>query len=146
MNNIKSYELNQIKSFGDERGHLISFEKDKNCPFEVKRCFYIFDTNGSNVVRGAHANRFSKFLMVALTGSCKVRVDTGRQTEEFVLDNPHNALFMDKMVWKEMYDFSSDCVLMVLSNEIYNENEYIRNYEEFKELISNSEKTILNVS
>lgn len=131
---MKKYELINLTSHGDERGSLISFENGVNCPFDVKRCFYIYDTKGGNVVRGAHANRYSKFLLVVINGSCRVKIDTGKEINDVLLNNPMTALYLDKMVWKEMYEFSHNAVLMVLSNELYNENEYIRSYQKWKEI------------
>ncbi len=130
------YQLISLVSHGDERGSLISFEAGINCPFDVKRCFYIYDTKGGNVIRGAHANRRSKFLLVVINGSCRVKIDTGTKIDDVLLNNPMTALYLDKMVWKEMYEFSHNAVLMVLSNELYDETEYIRNYEEYKKEIS----------
>lgn len=128
---MKQYDLINLKAYEDERGNLIAFEQGANCPFDVKRCFYIYDTKKADTVRGAHANRRSQFLLVVIHGSCKVRIDTGKLKDEILLDSPKTALYLDKMVWKEMFDFSEGAVLMVLSNEKYDEGEYIRDYTEF---------------
>ena len=125
-----NYKLIDTKICGDERGHLIVFEKNMNCPFEVKRIFYIYGTKG-NVARGCHANRNSEFLLISINGSCKVKVDDGKTQEHVVLSNPHTALYLDKMLWKEMYDFSDDCILLVIASTNYEEKEYIRDYDEF---------------
>ena len=130
------YKLIDTKVFGDERGHLVSFEKDKNCPFDIKRSFYIFDTK-PNIIRGAHANRNSEFLMIAINGSCKVKIDNGKEKNIVSLNSPHQALYLNKMLWKEMYDFSYNAILLVLTNTLYDEKEYIRNYSEYlKEVIN----------
>ena len=125
--NYKEYIL---KDFGDERGALIPLEGGNNVPFEIKRTFYIYNTKPS-APRGAHANRNSEFLMVVLSGSCKVMITDGTNKEIIELNRPNQALYIDKMLWKEMYDFSYNAILLVLSNEKYNENEYIRNYDEY---------------
>lgn len=125
-----NYKLIDMKVFGDERGHLISFEKNVNCPFDVKRTFYIFDTK-PGVARGAHANINSEFLLVSINGSCKVKIDDGKKQEIVELNNPHQALYLDKMLWKEMYDFSYNAILLVLASTYYDEKEYIRDYGEF---------------
>ena len=132
------YSLIKLESYCDSRGGLISFEKNKNCPFDVKRCFYLFDTKGKNTKRGKHANIRSKFLLIVISGSCRVKIDTGKEKHDFLLNNPYEALYLDKMVWKEMYEFSHNMVLMVLSNEVYDENEYIRSYKAFKRMVSKS--------
>jgi dTDP-4-dehydrorhamnose 3,5-epimerase-like enzyme len=122
---------------GDERGGLIPFEKGKNVPFEVCRAFYIYDTKPSTP-RGAHANRKSEFLMVVISGSCKVLLDDGFEKKVVELNRPNQALWINKMIWKEMYDFSYNAILLVLSNEKYDETEYIRNYADFVEITKNS--------
>ncbi len=99
-------------------------------PFKVQRIFYIFDTKG-DIVRGCHANRESQFLMFCAKGSCRVQVDNGRTKSEVALTSPNVALYLDKMVWKEMQCFSNDAILVVLTNTLYDEKEYVRDYEEF---------------
>ncbi len=125
-----NYKLIETKVFGDEKGHLISFQKNSNCPFDIKRTFYIFDTV-PNIVRGQHANRNSEFLLIAISGSCKIKVDDGKNQEVIELKTPHHALYLPKMMWKEMYDFSYNAILLVLTNTLYDEKEYIRDYKEF---------------
>lgn len=129
-----NFKLFDLKNYGDERGALIPIEVGNNSPFEVKRIFYIYDTK-PGVARGCHANKNSEFIMIMISGSCKVKIKDGKTTEIINLNSPKQALYMDKMLWKEMYDFSYNAILLVLSNEHYNENEYIRNYDEFLELI-----------
>lgn len=125
-----NYKLIDMKVFGDERGHLVSFEKENNCPFDINRSFYIFDTK-PGIARGAHANRNSEFLMIPINGSCKVKIDDGKTQEIVDLNTPKQGLYLDKMLWKEMYDFSYNAILLVLTNTYYDEKEYIRDYEEF---------------
>ncbi|MBP3607922.1 MAG: WxcM-like domain-containing protein [Treponema sp.] len=125
-----------MKVFGDERGHLISLQKDNNCPFDIKRAFYIFDTK-PGVARGAHANRNSEFCLIVINGSCKVKIDDGKKQEIVELNDPKTALYLDKMLWKEMYDFSYNAMLLVLTNTLYDESEYIRNYYEFLKEVNN---------
>ena len=125
-----NYKLIDLKVFGNEKGRLVSFEKDKNCPFDVKRSFYIFDTE-PDVVRGSHANRNSEFLLIPINGSCKVKITDGKETEIVKLNTPRKALYLDKMLWKEMYDFSYNAILLVLTNTYYDEKEYIRDYKNF---------------
>ena len=126
-----NYKVIDLHAFEDSRGSLVALEKGQNCPFEVRRCFYIFDLKDSEVIRGAHANRRSEFLFVVVSGSCKVKIDSGKEQTEVTLSSPKQALYLDKMIWKEMYDFSEGAVLMVLSNLVYDETEYIRDYDEY---------------
>lgn len=131
--NIK-YKVYTLKNFGDDRGSLIPIEEGNNVKFKVKRVFYIYGTS-NDVRRGIHANKDSQFLMVVISGSCKVLVDDGFKREVIELNQPNQALYLDKMVWKEMYDFSKNAILLVISNQKYNENEYIRDYDEFVRMV-----------
>ena len=125
-----TYKLIDLHVNGDERGKLVAIEKGVNCPFEVKRAFYIFGARGETR-RGCHANRNSEFLLVALKGSCRVEFSDGNVKETILLNSPAQALWLGKMTWKEMYDFSEDAVLLVLASEKYDADEYIRDYQEF---------------
>ncbi|MFC4770321.1 sugar 3,4-ketoisomerase [Effusibacillus consociatus] len=124
---IKIYNF---KVMGDQRGSLVSLEGNKNLPFEIKRVYYIFHTLG-DVRRGCHAHKDLKQVLVCTSGSCKVLLDDGSTKKAVILDSPTKGLFLDKMIWREMYDFSPDCVLMVLASDYYDESDYIRNYSEF---------------
>ena len=110
---------------------LIAIEANKDIPFEVKRIFYIYGTDNS-AIRGQHANRKSEFVLVSVCGSCKVKTDDGHGNQEyFNLDSPTEGLYIPKLVWKDMYDFSPDCVLVCFSSEKYDSNEYIRDFDTF---------------
>lgn len=127
----KSWEILDLRVHGDERGKLVAIEGGVNCPFEVKRAFYIFGAQGE-ARRGKHANKNSEFLFIALKGSCRVEFSDGTETQQVLLNNPTQALWLGKMTWKEMFDFEDGTVLLVLSSEKYDANEYIRDYNEFK--------------
>lgn len=120
-----------FKIFDGNRGKLVSIESNKNIPFSIDRVFYIFGTDTDNTVRGKHANKESEFVMVCLSGSCKVLVKDGVRSKEFLLDSPHKGIYLPKMIWKEMFDFSKNCVLLVLSNMLYDSNEYINDFDEY---------------
>ena len=117
-------------SLGDERGELIALENNESVPFKIKRVYYILNTKKGEA-RGFHAHKALKQLAVCVAGSCRFVLDNGLEKEGVVLDSPLKGLIIDKMIWHEMYDFSEDCVLMVLADEAYDEGDYIRNYEEF---------------
>lgn len=127
---MRGYSLLNLQQLGDERGELIVVEGNRQIPLDIKRIFYIYNTD-SRVVRGQHANKYSEFVFVAVKGSCKVLVDNGSDKKQIILDKPYEGLYLEKMMWKEMYDFSEDCVLLVLSNKHYDATEYIRDYKEF---------------
>jgi|SRR5665648_642824 len=120
----------EFKQNGDERGHLVVVEGGKDIPFEIARVFYIYGSD-PDVIRGKHANHRSEFVLINVNGKSKVKVDNGFTTEVFELNKPHTGIYLPKMLWKDMYDFSSDSVLLVLSNEKYDSNEYIRDYQEY---------------
>lgn len=120
---------------GDERGKLVVIEGGQAIPFEIKRVFYIYESD-STVVRGQHANRESEFVLINVAGKSKVRITDGK--EEFVveLDKPMMGVYIPKMIWKDMYDFSSDSVLLVLASTHYNGKEYIRDYNEYLKIMN----------
>lgn len=132
-NNVKMLEFPQR---GDERGHLVIVEGMKDVPFEIKRIFYIYGSD-TDVVRGQHANKKSQFVLINVAGKSKVKVKDGLGNEAvFSLNRPHTGIYLPQMVWKDMYDFSDDSVLLVLSSEHYDPDEYIRDYAEFMKLVT----------
>lgn len=124
----------QFADLGDERGKLVVIEGGIAIPFDIKRVFYIYESD-STVIRGQHANRESEFVLINVAGKSKVRITDGK--EEFVveLNKPMMGVYIPKMVWKDMYDFSKDSVLLVLASTHYNGKEYIRDYNEYLESV-----------
>lgn len=122
--------LLSFEEHGDDRGTLIALEQNKNIPFEIKRCYYMFDTV-QGVRRGFHAHKTLKQVLVCVKGQCKVLLDDGKEKEHVSLDSPNKGLYIKSDIWREMYDFSEDAVLMVLASELYDESDYIRDYDEF---------------
>lgn len=122
----EKYKLINFNEFGDESGKLVAIENRKNIPFDIKRTFYIYGIK-EGIVRGQHANKISRFVLICLSGSCEVKVyDMEEKIEEnFVLDSPKKGLYLDRMIWKDMYNFSKDCVLLVLADSEYIKDEYI---------------------
>lgn len=124
---------------GDERGHLVIVEGMQDVPFEIKRIFYIYGSDAS-VVRGQHANRRTEFVLINVAGQSKVKVLDGKGNEAvFSLNRPHTGIYLPTMVWKDMYDFSPDSVLLVLASEHYDPDEYIRDYELFVKEVNQHE-------
>lgn len=124
-----------FSDLGDERGKLVVIEGEEAIPFAIKRVFYIYDSD-STVVRGQHANRESEFVLINVAGSSKVRITDG--TEEIIveLNRPMMGVYIPRMIWKDMYDFSSDSVLLVLASTHYDGKEYIRNYDEYMRIMN----------
>ena len=120
----------QFADLGDERGKLVVIEGNQSIPFDIKRVFYIYESDAT-VVRGQHANRDSEFVLINVAGQSKVRITDGK--EEFIveLNKPMMGVYIPKMIWKEIYDFSSDSVLLVLASTHYDGKEYIRDYEDY---------------
>lgn len=115
---------------GDERGSLLALEGNKNIPFDIKRVYYIYGTQ-NGVARGFHAHKELKQVAICLNGSCRFVMDNGIEKSDVVLNSPSQGLLIDTMQWHEMYDFSSDCILLVLASDHYDETDYIRHYEQF---------------
>lgn len=125
-----NYKIINFNQLGDERGHLVVVEGNKDIPFDIKRIFYIYGSD-TDVVRGMHANRDSEFVLINVSGTSKVKVKDCNEEVVVNLDHPHMGIYLGKMVWKEMYDFSKDSVLLVLASTHYSNEEYIRDYNEY---------------
>lgn len=128
-------KIMEFPDFGDERGNLVVVEGGIDIPFEVKRAFYIYGSD-AEVIRGRHANRKSEFVMINVSGKSKVKVDNGHEQKVIELNRPRMGLYLSTMVWKDMYEFSVDSVLLVLASEHYDAEEYIRDYDAFMEEIT----------
>lgn len=130
----------EFKQHGDERGKLVVIEGEKDVPFAIKRIFYIYGSD-KDVVRGSHANRKSSFVLINVCGQCRVRVADGMGSEAvYELNQPNMGLYLPTMTWKEMYDFSSDSVLLCIASEPYDPEEYIRDYDEFVKIVKGNSK------
>lgn len=140
MKNIEKVKMLEFPQNGDERGQLVVVEGGGNIPFDIKRVFYIYGSD-KDVVRGQHANRKTEFVLINVAGKSKVKIKDGEGNEIiFCLNRPHTGLYIPTMVWKDMYDFSEDSVLLCLASEHYDSSEYIRNYDEYVEEISKLHK------
>lgn len=129
--------LLDIQVLGDDRGHLNVLETYKNIPFPIQRVYYLTATK-SGISRGFHAHKELEQMAVCVAGQCRMVMNDGHSVDEVVLDSPSKVLHVGKMVWHEMHDFSEDCVLLVLASDYYDEQDYIRNYDEFLRLVSNA--------
>ena len=120
----------EFADLGDERGKLVVIEGNESIPFEIKRVFYIYGSDAT-VVRGQHANRQSEFVLINVAGTSKVRITDGKEEIIVELNKPMMGVYIPRMVWKDMYDFSEDSVLLVLASTHYDGSEYIRDYEQY---------------
>lgn len=126
-----------FQSLGDERGSLVAVEigMDKAVPFNIKRVYYIYHTE-QGVSRGHHAHKNLKQVAICVAGKCRMVLDDGANREEVWLDCPTKGLVIEDMVWREMHDFSKDCVLLVLASQHYDESDYIRDYDDFQNQVN----------
>lgn len=139
MHNMNKVQMLELPQRGDDRGHLVIAEGGTDVPFEIKRVFYMYGSD-KDVIRGQHANRKTEFVLINVAGTSKVKVKDGEGNEAiFCLNRPHTGIYLPTMVWKDMYDFSADSVLLVLASEHYDPKEYIRDYDEFVKEISNEQ-------
>ena len=135
MHNMNKVKMLEFPQKSDDRGHLVIVEGGIDIPFDIKRAFYIYGSD-HDVIRGQHANRKTEFVLINVIGTSKVKVKDGEGNEViYCLNNPNTGIYLPTMVWKEMYDFSEDSVVLVLASEHYDASEYIRNYDEFVKVI-----------
>ena len=123
-----------FQQHGEDRGMLVALEEYKDIPFEIKRVYYMYDTK-KNVHRGFHAHKSLEQILICIHGSCKVLLDNGTEKKIVSLEKPYEGLYIANNMWREMYDFSEDAVLMVLASEYYKEEDYIRDYNEFLRMV-----------
>ena len=133
---MKLIKLIDLPSLGDERGSLVAIEGNKNIPFDIKRVYYIFGTQ-KDIARGFHAHKELNQVAVCITGKCRMLLDNGNTKENVWMDSATKGVLIEDMVWHEMHDFSDDCVLLVLASDIYDESDYIRNYQAFIKAVNN---------
>ncbi|MHB2266555.1 sugar 3,4-ketoisomerase [Aliihoeflea sp. PC F10.4] len=128
--------LLKFRSLGDERGELVALEGERNIPFPIRRVYYMTGMKADEP-RGFHAHRKLQQVAICVAGRCRMVLDDGRAREEVWLDQPDVGLVIGDLVWREMHDFSSDCVLLVLASELYDEADYIRDYDAFLKVVQN---------
>lgn len=138
--NMNQVRMLEFAEYGDNRGHLVIIEGEIDIPFSIKRAFYIYGSK-TDVIRGQHANKKTQFVLINVAGKSKVRVRDGEGNEAiYCLNRPHTGIYLPTMVWKDMYEFSEDSVLLVLASEHYDPTEYIRDYDEFVKAIKEEEQ------
>ncbi len=128
-----------FQQHGDERGQLVALEEQKDIPFEIKRVYYMYDTK-EGVRRGYHAHKSLEQILICIHGSCKILMDNGQEKKVVSLEKPYEGLYISNNIWREMFDFSPDAVLMVLASDYYKEEDYIRNYDDFLKFVEEQNK------
>lgn len=124
---------------GDDRGQLVALEEFNDIPFEIKRVYYIYDT-AEGVRRGFHAHKSLEQILICIHGSCKILLDNGLEKKIVPLEKPYEGLYVSNNMWREMFDFSPDAVLLVLASNLYDESDYIRNYDDFINYVNQESK------
>jgi len=128
LDKCKIVELPKIQ---DERGNLTFIESGRHVPFDIKRMYYLYDIPGG-ASRAAHGHRRLHQFMVAMSGSFDITLNNGKDLRKYTLNRPYMGLYIPPMLWRDLDNFSSGAVCMVLASEYYDEDEYIRDYNEFK--------------
>lgn len=123
--------LIELPKICSEKGNISIVENNKIIPFDVNRIYYLYDIPAGSD-RGGHAHKELRQLIIAASGSFKIILDDGLNKREVTLNNPNKALLLPPGLWRELIDFSSGSICLVLASQEYNENDYIRNYQEFK--------------
>ena len=129
------YKILNFDVKNDNRGSLIALENLKEIPFEIQRIYYIYDTN-PDFPRGAHAHKELEQVLIMMDGSCEIVLNDGKNNKSIILNRPDIGLFIGKNMWREMRNFSYGAKLLVLASDFYNENEYIRDYDEFLRMVN----------
>ncbi len=129
--NMINTKIIQFPVHKDNYGSLVPVETEQNIPFIVKRVYYIYDVE-KGMRRGYHSHRDLKQALICVHGSVKIMIKTPYEQEDILLDDPTKALYIGPMIWREMYDFSPDAVLLVLASEHYLPSDYIRDYEAYE--------------
>jgi len=134
LDNVKLLEL---ETFVDSEGSLVPIESGLSIPFKIKRVFYVFDVHDQKD-RGEHSHHKTEQVLICLSGKVKVLCDDGKNTKQWVLNKPTQALYIPNLIWDEQIYLTSDSVLLVLANTNYDSSDYIESYDEFKRLKNES--------
>lgn len=120
----------KFKKLSDSRGFLTPIEASKEIPFDIKRIYYIYNVD-KNVTRGLHAHKSLHQVLICMHGTVKVKIKTPMEEKTIELSDPSEGLYIGPMVWREMFDFSNEAVLLVIASGYYDESDYIRNYNSY---------------
>lgn len=124
-----------LPQIADPRGNLTFIESNKHVPFDIKRVYYLYDVPGGET-RGGHAHKNLQQFIVAMNGSFDVVLDDGKEKKRYHLNRAYYGLYLSSMIWRELDNFSSGSVCMVLASTLYDESDYIRDYNEFIQIVN----------
>jgi hypothetical protein len=137
MELINECQIISLNKIPDARGNLSFVESRKHVPFAIERVYYLYDVPASSS-RGGHAHKQLQQLIIAAAGSFTVVLDDGHQKKSFHLNKPYEGLYICPMIWREIHDFSSGSVCLVLASELYDESDYFRDYKNFIQTVKQS--------
>ncbi|MCD4741199.1 MAG: FdtA/QdtA family cupin domain-containing protein [Desulfobacteraceae bacterium] len=129
--NLSQCRIIELPKILDDRGNLTFIEECTHIPFEIKRAYWIYDVPGGEF-RGSHAYKKLHEFIIALSGSFDVLLDDGYEKKKYSLNRSYYGLYVPNMIWKSLENFSTNALCLILSSEVYKEEDYIRNYEDFK--------------
>jgi dTDP-4-dehydrorhamnose 3,5-epimerase-like enzyme len=132
--NLSRCKIVDLPKINDRRGNLTFIEGNRHIPFEIKRVYYLYDIPAGES-RGGHAHKSLQQFMIAISGSFDAILDDGFERKVFHLNRPYCGLYIPPLIWRELNNFSSGAVCLVLASDFYNEEDYIRNYNEFKRIV-----------
>lgn len=127
---MKGYKLLNFNVYSDDRGNLSSLSNNNEIPFDIKRIYYTWDMP-KDAIRGGHAHKELKEVMVCLHGSCDFVLNDGKENIIITLDKPNLGLYIEPKLWREFKNFSEDCVVILIASDYYDVNDYVRDYNEF---------------
>jgi len=133
---LAACNLIHLPKIEDPRGNLTFVENSKHIPFDIKRAYYVYDIP-TNSVRGGHAHKKLKQFLIAVAGSFDVTLNDGKNQRSFTLDSPTSGLYLANHVWCDINNFRAGSVCLVLTSDIYDESDYLRNYDDFIHFINN---------
>jgi dTDP-4-dehydrorhamnose 3,5-epimerase-like enzyme len=123
-----------LPKIADHRGNLTFIEGNRHIPFPTRRVYYLYDVP-AGAERGGHAHRKCEEFIIAACGSFTVMIDDGRKRKKYFLNRPHYGLYVPRMLWRELENFSSGSICLVVSSEEYEESDYLRSYKQFKAIL-----------
>ena len=135
---LEKVQLIQLPKITDPRGNLSFFESNNHIPFEIKRTYWIYDVPGGEI-RGSHAFKESQEFIVALSGSFDVVLHDGIQEKKYNLNRSYFGLYVPKLLWRRLENFSTNSLALIVSSVLYDENDYIRDFSTFKHMRTNAQ-------
>ncbi len=133
---LNDCKIINFPKINDYRGNLSFIEENRQVPFKIKRVYYLYDVP-SGATRGGHAHKALHQVVIALSGSFDVILDDGHHRRSFFLNRPHYGIYIPPKVWREIENFSSNSVALSLVSEVYDESDYVREYDDYKRLVDN---------